>query len=204
MKVAFFAGPLLLLSAFLWRNTQPENEESSIVIQKTADNHLVALIQNNPSYPNAAFILQTTADLSEFRRIELVNGRIQEGEKCVEFQSADNRQKIVFKLSSSPCPIASTDARVFGGYGLIRQQDEKKHSLLLQSSESVLPPVKEILLCACVKANDAPLSGCSSGGVGANECAYEVTKVGPGIQGSSPSKKCSVKCEGSDRYACCY
>lgn len=203
MKLALFIGSLSLLGISSWLYKGAVNESSSIIIKKTSDGSLVALIKNNASYPNTIYVLQTTADLTDFQQIELVGGRVQEGKKCVEFRSFDGQQKIVFNLSSNSCSIATNDARVFNGYGLIGQQNKDKYDRVLNFSEPVLPSIKEILTCHCLTAGEMSEGGCLSGGVGATECSYEIKGAASGSVSGSEDIKCWTKCEGNSRYACC-
>ena len=204
MKVVL-TGLLLSLSTSLWFTSRSENEEPSIVIRKTSDGNLIALIKNNPLYPNKIFALQTTTDLSSFQKLELVNGYIQEGERCVEFRSFDGQQKIVFNLSSNSCSIATSNALVINGYGLVSQEDQDKYGMVLNFPGPVLPPIGEILLCNCLTAEEMPSGGCLAGGVGSTECSYEISGGGTvGPVGGNLGRKCSTKCEGNGYYACCY
>jgi hypothetical protein len=204
MKVVLI-GLLLTLSTSLWFTSRLENEVPSIVIRKTSDGNLVALIKNNPSYPNKIFALQTTTDLSSFQRLELVNGRIQESEKCVEFRSSNGQQKIVFNLLSNSCSIATSDALIINGYGLVSQEDQDKYNMVLNFSGPVLPPIGEIIVCKCLTAAEMPSDGCLAGGVGSIECSYEISGGGTvGPVGGNLGRKCSTKCVGNGYYACCY
>lgn len=205
MKVVII-GLLFTLSTSLWFTSRlnNDNEVPSIIIRKTSDGNLVALIKNNSFYPNTIFALQTTTDLSGFQKLELLNGRIQESEKCVEFRSSNGQQKIVFNLSSS-CSIATNDALIINGYGLVIQEDQDKYSMVLNFPGPVLPPIGEILLCNCLTAAEMPSGGCLAGGVGSTECSYEVSGGGTvGLVGGNLGRKCSTKCEGNGYYACCY
>lgn len=180
-----------------WFNDKKYVESASISIKKTSDGNLVALIRNSTSHPNTIFALQTTSDLSNFQQINIDNAYINESEKCVEFRSSTNQQKVIFKLSSAHCPIASQGTLIFNRYGLINQKDEEKHTLVSNFSGPVLPSVSEILHCECH--TKATIPSCLAGGVGALECSYEVSG-----RGNDWGRKCSVKCEGDGRYACCY
>ncbi|MFN0175888.1 MAG: hypothetical protein ACKVU0_14645 [Saprospiraceae bacterium] len=179
----------------------PKVEQPSVDIRKTSDGQLIAVVKDHVGFPNTIFALQTTEVVSITSPIILNNVDVIYLNDCVTFRSKSNGQNVVFKLTSSTCPIpTSGNIGTFRGFGVIKQQRQSVYNILVAYGGPIFPPSTELVVCDCVP-NDTPDGGnCKGGGSGASECSY-TESVSGGTVGISAA--CSVKCD-AGHYACCY